>query len=217
MSGLVAESDRDQSESGFTEILRGLVRSEPDIRAIIFVDHDGECVDYCSELPPYDAKIAGAHMQVIVDGLRQPLQRLLSGELIEVQVYAKERDIIARRIDDEYLVVVVVRAGRSDDKLLQGVRDTVDRIRAEANIPPPWWDEKGEPLVVQTRKAIGWGFAPTAVAFAGIETRILDVLGRWRENGGATGGELVCFRVRTEGGGELTLAYDPEQDRWFRW
>lgn len=217
MSGLFPEAQRDQVESGFTEILRRLFRSEPDIRALVFVDHDGECVDYCSALPPFDAKIAGAHMQVVVDALREPLKRLLTGELIEVHVYGEERDIIARRVDEEYLLVVVARAGRLDDCVLRGLSETVDRIRREAKLQLPWWDAGREPLRVETRKAIGWGFAPTAVSFAGRELRIHDVLGRWREKGGAPGGELICFRVRTEDGGEITLAYDPAQDRWFRW
>ncbi len=217
MSGLVPEAPRDQVESGFTEVLRRLFRSEPDVRALVFVDRDGECVDYCSALPPFDAKVAGAHMQVVVDGLREPLRRLLTGELIELQVHGEERDLVARRVDDEYLLVVVVRGGRTDETVLRGVRETVERLRREAKIPAPWWDEKGEPLTVQVRKAIGWGFAPTVVEFDGHQTRILDVLGRWQESGGAPGGELVCYRVRTDSGDELTLAFDPDQERWFRW
>jgi predicted regulator of Ras-like GTPase activity (Roadblock/LC7/MglB family) len=217
MSGLVPESPRDQIESAFTEILRRLFRGEPDIRALVFVDRDGECVDYCSALPAYDAKVAGATMQVVVDGVREPLKRLLTGELIELHIYGEDRDLLARRIDEEYLLVAVVRGGRTDDTVLGGLAEAVERLRREALIPTPWWDEAGEGLVVQVRKAIGWGFAPTAVWVSGRETRILDVIGRWRERGGAPGGELICFRVRTDRGGELTLAYDPEQETWFRW
>jgi hypothetical protein len=42
------------------------------------------------------------------------------------------------------------------------------------------------------------------------------VLGKWVETGGAAGGSLCCFRVRTEEGVELTLAHDLSRDRWTR-
>jgi hypothetical protein len=66
---------------------------------------------------------------------------------------------------------------------------------------------------------VGWDFAPTAIEYLGQEMPILDVLGRWQEQGGAPGGELICFRVRVAAGegGELTLAYDPREARWYRW
>ncbi len=220
MASLLPEAPRDQAESGFTRILRRTFASEPDIRALVFVDRDGECVDYCSALPPFDVKVIGAHMQVVMTSLREPLRRLLTGELLEVHVYAEERDFIARRLDDEYLLVVVVRGGMTDETVLRGIEDTVARLRREANLAAPFWDPAADaPLEVKVRTAVGWEFAPTAVEYLGQETPILDVLGRWREKGGAPGGELVCFRVRVaEGeGGELTLAYDPGQRRWFRW
>ncbi|MBC7173167.1 MAG: hypothetical protein H5U40_12090 [Polyangiaceae bacterium] len=217
MSVSVPETERDQAESGFTEILRRLLRAEPAIEALIFVDHDGECIDYCSVLPPYDVKVAGAQMQVVVAGMREPLHRLLSGELTEVQLYCDRRDIIARRVDDEYLLVAIVRAGGADEYVVAGVGDIVERLRDEAMIPAPFWDDKGPPLEVSVREAIGWGFAPTTVTFEGAQVPILDVLGRWRERGGAAGGELVCFRVRIDRERELTLAYDMSQTRWFRW
>jgi hypothetical protein len=220
MSSLLPEAPRDQSESGFTQILRRVFVSEPDIRALIFVDHDGECVDYCSALPPFDVKVAGAHMQVVVDALREPLKRMMTGELIEVQVYGEARDLIARRLDDEYLVVAVVRGGMTDETVLRAIEDTVVRLRREANLPAPFWDAAEDaPLIVSVRNAVGWDFAPTAIEYLGQAMPILDVLGRWTERGGAPGGELICFRVRVGvgEGSELTLAYDPREERWYRW
>jgi hypothetical protein len=39
------------------------------------------------------------------------------------------------------------------------------------------------------------------------------VLGRWTEALEA-GDEIVCFRVRTEEGQELTLVHEPRSDVW---
>jgi predicted regulator of Ras-like GTPase activity (Roadblock/LC7/MglB family) len=220
MSSLLPEAPRDQAESGFTRILRRVFSAEPDIRALIFVDRDGECVDYCSALAPYDVKVVGAHMQVVVAGMRESLERLMTGALLELHVYGEHRDFIARRLDDEYLLVAVVRGGMTDETVLRAVEETVVRLRHEANLAAPWWDAAADAqMEVKVRTAVGWEFAPTAVEYLGHETPILDVLGRWQEEGGAPGGELICFRVRVAEGecGELTLAYDPRERRWFRW
>jgi hypothetical protein len=47
-----------------------------------------------------------------------------------------------------------------------------------------------------------------------VRVTITGVLGRWTEPGGAMGDDLVCFRVQTKDGQELTLVHDPGGDGW---
>ena len=57
MDALRAESTRDQAENAFTAILRRLFQNVPALVATVFVDMEGECIDYvtCLDLGPSDA------------------------------------------------------------------------------------------------------------------------------------------------------------------
>jgi predicted regulator of Ras-like GTPase activity (Roadblock/LC7/MglB family) len=211
------EAPRDQVESPFTAILRVALEADERIVSVSFVDHEGECVDYCSRVPPFDAKIAGAQMQVVVNGLTEPLRRMAQGELNEVQIIGVERDVIARRIDDEYLLVVIAHGGATDDRLLDRLAAVVAGLRAEAGLLPPCWDHESGAFDVKLRAAVAWGFAPSALDVNGDLIPIGAVLGRWTERGGLPGGELVCFRVRLVDGSEITIAFDAALRRWLRW
>ncbi|MCU0673197.1 MAG: hypothetical protein MUE69_10440 [Myxococcota bacterium] len=210
------ESVRDQVESSFTRVLRRLWIANVDVLAVVLVDSDGECVDYCSSLPPFDAKVAGAHLRVVVDEVRRFAERIGGAEPSRVEIHGTERDLIARRLGDGYLLVVVVRATGTDQALLADVEDTADAIRREAGLPTPAWDPEAD-LEVQVRRATGWDFAPRAFVEEGRAYEIASVLGRWEESGPLAGDHLVCFRVQTVDGIELTLAYDPLEKRWLRW
>lgn len=211
------EAPRDQDESGFTLILRRLWAAEPDVLAVCFVDHDGECVDYCSSLAPFDAKVAGAHLSIIMTEMREPVRRLGGGRTVELCIHALGRDFVARQVSDDYLLVVVVRGGMVDPTVHRAIDLTVEQLRAEANVPTPTWDPLGPELEIELREAVGWDWAPAAILEGDARTPIADVLGRWEESGGAAGGYLVCFRVRTVTEKELTLAFDAVQGRWLRW
>jgi hypothetical protein len=64
------------------------------------------------------------------------------------------------------------------------------------------------------RAAVGWPYAPASFDRAGSRVTISDVLGRWLEPSELGHGELVCFRIRTKEGQELTLVHDPSADDW---
>src|SRR4051812_38568136 len=57
-----AEAARDQGESAFTPILRRCFQDVPRLLAAVFVDAEGECIDYVSAIDPFEAKVAAAHM-----------------------------------------------------------------------------------------------------------------------------------------------------------
>lgn len=211
------EARRDQAESAFTPLLRWLASAEPEVRAVTFVDQEGECVDYCSALDPFDAKVAGAHMQALVRVVRHATEVLGTGEPYAFEVYCADHELLARRVDEHYTLVVVVAGGGTNQRLLEAIERALSALRTEAILEAPVWDPHAGPLEVHVRPAVGWSYAPIAFRQGERYCPIADVLGRWTEPGGPVGGQLECFRVRTPAGVELTLVYDPSQERWLRW
>jgi hypothetical protein len=210
------EAPRDQDESGFTPILRALWADHVGVTAVAFVDSQGECVDYCSSVSPFDAKVAGATMLILLEQVAGHSHQAGSGVPKLLHLVTERSEFVARRITDEYLLVVVIKPGRVVRKLVEAVEASVIRLRQEAGAPAPPWDLGEGGLRVEVRVARGWPYAPSAFVEAGRRTEVHAVLGRWVEGGEATGGELVCFRVQTPAGEEITLAHDLVTDRWVR-
>lgn len=208
------EAPRDQAESAFTPILRRLLHRATGVLAVCFVDDEGECVDYCAALSPYDVKVTGAHFCVLMDLIGERIGKVGGGASWLVHVSGDERDFVARRLSQEYVLVVVTKPRALTRRLLGGIEQTVAELRREAGIPVPEWEPAVDAVRVDVRAAVGWSYAPTAFHEEGQRVAIADVLGRWSEGSGQTA--RVCFRVRTEHGEELTLVHDRGFDRWER-
>lgn len=207
------ESPRDQDESAFTPILRRLLYRTTGVLAVSFVDEQGECIDYCASLSAYDAKVNGAHLRVIMDDVARRFARVGAGESWLLHVNGDARDLVARRVSAEYLLVLVLKPSSLTRRLLGGIEHAVTELRREAGVGMPSWEPSVDSVSVEVREAIGWPYAPAAFHDSGRRIAIDDVLGRWAE--GASAGRL-CFRVRTETGEELTLVHDRAWDRWER-
>jgi hypothetical protein len=210
------EAPRDQDESGFTPILRSLWADHPGVLAVAFVDQMGECVDYCSSLSPFDAKVAGATLLIVLEEIAPRCHQAGAGIPKLLHLVTERTEFVARRVTDEYLLVVLVRPARVVRKLVDAIEAAVVRLRQEAGAPVPSWDVVEVGLRVEVRVARGWPYAPSAFVEAGARVEVQAVLGRWVEGAEATGGELVCFRIQTAAGEELTLAHDLVSDRWLR-
>jgi hypothetical protein len=204
------ESARDQDESAFTPLLRRLLRCDPHLLAAVYVDPEGECVDYCTLLDPFDAKVSAAQMMVVMTDVVRRLLRIGLGNAFEVGMEASERVFVVRRIDDDYALVLVAKTGANRDVLDHNLDRAVFAFRGEAGLTAPSWEpEHG--LSVELRRAVGWRYAPRSYSLRGRKIGVTDVLGRFDDREQA----LECFRVRDERGYELTLAYDQKLARWF--
>ncbi|HJL16761.1 MAG TPA: hypothetical protein RMH99_13950 [Sandaracinaceae bacterium LLY-WYZ-13_1] len=209
------EAPRDQDESAFTPILRRLLYRATGILAVCFVDFEGECVDYCSALSPFDTKVAGAQMRVTVSELIERMAKLDAGHAWLLQVHAQHRDFVVRHVDDEFLLVAVLKPRALTRRLMGGIEQTVTELRREAGLDVPAWEPVLDSVRVEVREAVGWPYAPAAyVDEGGRRVPIADVLGRWLEGTGRR--SRVFFRVRTEAGEEITLVHDRSHDRWER-
>jgi hypothetical protein len=211
---LAKEALRDLDESPFTPLLRSLLRTVPEALLAVFVDEEGECIDYCSALAPYEAKIAGAQLHVVMHEIATVLGRLRGGKTWFLHVQAYERELIVRRVSDEYVLVVVTRPTPVEGPLRAALDATVAALRAESGIPRPAWEPHRPGLRVDVRDALGWGYAPQVFYDRGVRTEITAVLGRFGEGEGP--GRRDLFLVRTEHGEELTLAHRPSDGVWDR-
>lgn len=208
------ESPRDQDESAFTPILRRLLYRTTGVLAVSFVDQQGECVDYCAALDPFDAKVAGAQMQVTMSHVAARMAKLGAGQSWQAHVHASGRDFVVRRVSDDYLLVVVLKPSAFTRRLLGGVDHAVTELRREASIPIPLWEPVTDSVRVECRDAVGWPYAPAAYFEGDRRVGVDDVLGRWMEGRGRQ--SRVYFRVRNDEGEELTLVHDRGLDRWER-
>lgn len=214
------EQPRDMEETAFTPILRGLVRAVPGTLAAVFVDREGECIDYCSALPPFDAKVTAAHLIIIACEVRDRSER--GGEPWWIHVHGSERDLVLRRIHEDYALVVATRAIGVSSLLIESIEHAVRELRFESGIGPPLWEPTADRVRVEVRlSTVGWAYAPKAFWQRGERTPIDAVLGRWLEDEpGVTPSDpprqAVCFLVRAQNGEELTLVHWSEEDAWER-
>ncbi len=213
MPPMLDEAPRDQDESAFTEILRRMREKVPAVLAAVFVDTEGECIDYASKLEPFDAKVSAAHMLVMMSMLQGNREKIGLGEPYVLEISADERELWVVRMGGEYVLVVVLEPSFDRVDLTNAVAVASGEFRTEVGIEAPAWEGAGKRLSVRVRPSPGWHYAPEDYSDGGVRVLISDVLGRWTEADEA-GQELICFRVRTREGQELTLVHDPEGDGW---
>ncbi len=207
------EAPRDQAESAFTPILRRLLHRARGVLAVAFVDGEGECVDYCSSLSPFETKVAGAQMLVTMSELAERIRRVGGGESYALTVHCERRDFVVRRVNEAYLLLVALKRGALTRRLRGGIEHTVTELRREALIEVPRWEPVLDSVRVEVREAVGWPYAPAAYFGDDGQRRAIEVvLGRWFQGARSR----MCFRVRTEDGHELTLMHDRSTDRWER-
>jgi len=208
------EAQRDLLETAFTPILRRIWNAIPTVLAAVFIDLEGECIDYVSSLDPFEAKVSAAHGLVLMSALRSARAKLGLHEPLALTITGSARELWARRVSDEYLLVAVLQLGTDHAQVARVLAFAGREFRDEIGAELPSWDPVPAGLEVIVRSAVGWPYAPAAFSQEGMRVVIADVLGRWTEEGGLQGDELVCFRVRTEEGQELTLVHDPAGEGW---
>jgi predicted regulator of Ras-like GTPase activity (Roadblock/LC7/MglB family) len=208
------EAPRDQAESAFTAILRRLWDQLPSLQSAAFVDVEGECIDYISRLDPFEAKVAAAHMHMLLGIVARSFERLDFGRTFAIEIDAEAREFWVQRVAEDYVLVVLCTSGGDRSQRETAIVLACAEFRDEVGMQPPPWERSRRRLSVRVRPATGWTYAPETYSDGGVRVTITDVIGRWTEAGGLLGDELVCFRVRTEEGRELTLVHDPDGDGW---
>jgi len=207
------EAARDQAENVFTAILRRMYSAVPALLSVVFVDVEGECIDYVAAIDPYDAKVCAAHMHMLLESLRRARLMPCAGAALALEVVTAEREVWVRRIGEDYALVALLAHGFDRSELRDAMARAGREFRAEVGIAPPSWEDR-ERLSVRLRASAGWTYAPEGFSVDGERHAIAAVLGRWTEQPRPDAPPLVCFRVRTQEGQELTLAHDELSEAW---
>jgi hypothetical protein len=211
-----AEAPRDQGESAFTPILRRCFQDIPKLLAALFVDAEGECIDYVSAIDPFEAKVAAAHLHNTMSLFRWARASRVLGESFALEIAASEREVCVRCVGDGYMLIAIALPGADRVEREDALLAAVQEFRAEVGLVTPSWETRQVRLSVRVRAAKGWQYAPAAFSARGVRIAISDVLGRWTEAvDDAVGGDRVCFRVRTQEGQELTLVHEPDSQVWL--
>ena len=208
------EATRDQTESAFTPILRRLYGSVSALLAAVFVDQEGESIDYVSVLEPFEAKVNAAHMHMLLGLTRRLRAASVVGESFGLEICAEQREVWVRRLGEEYLLVMLLEPGFDRAILSDALTLTCQEFRSEVGLEAPTWELLPRRLSVRVRASPGWPYAPEDFSADGIRVQISAVLGRWTEDVAELPEPLVCFRVRTEHGEELTLEHDRDRGDW---
>jgi len=210
------KAQRDTSPSEFALILRRVCDAVSSVEMAAFVDMEGECIDYYSSLDPYEAKVVAAQTVATLGQIVLSNHKLQFGETYIMEVSTGDKELLARRINDDYLLVVLAAPEEEgeDSRIARVLVHAAREFRADAGVAAAAWEPSADILTVETREARGWQYAPAAFTDEGKRVVITDVLGRWIETGELRSKGKVCFRVRTERGMELTLVHDPDLNQW---
>jgi len=208
------EAARDQTETAFTAILRHIFAAVPALLSAVFVDVEGECIDYVAAIDPYEAKVCAAHMHMLLETLRRTRLAPQIGDSYALELVTSEREIWVRRVGDDYVLVALLTRGFDRSELADALTRAGREFRAEVGIEPHAWEGR-ERLSVRLRASPGWSYAPEGFSVDGDRHAIAAVLGRWTEQARSDAPQFVCFRVRTQEGQELTLAHDEHTEDWL--
>ena len=125
---------RDLQKTGFTASLRRLVAEVPGLHAVAFCDEEGEVIDYHSYLAPYETKVAGAMLGVLLSTVARAAPLLLYGGIRDLLIETDEHVLFARPTAAGYYLAGVLARGGVLGKLFSELDNAEARILAEAGI-----------------------------------------------------------------------------------
>jgi hypothetical protein len=182
---------RDQDRTGFTEALERSLEA-PGVRGAVLVDDNGEAVDSAGRLVAFEAKVAAAHLQLLLTEATARLDALI-GPVRELVVRADRASFSAHALPDGYAVALLLarHACAVSPLAVAELRDAVSR---EAG-----WTPRAARLDwrrVQVRTASHDRRRPVSLR-VGQAWQPLELLGR--------DVAASCWRVRIPCGAEATI------------
>jgi hypothetical protein len=214
---------RDTDATPFSAILAELLQRVPGSYAAALVDAEGETVDYAGYGDPFDLRVAAAHLQLVLQGIRNSahgsedgdsesaadVERTgVLGEPRWVVVRGHRKSVAASVLPDGYALALLLRPRSAFAISTRALKVCTRALAAEAG----WTDLELRDGVKQR----SWFAVEVETDGRGRPVRIganrvvVEVLGAVmglavRERG---------FRVRTLEGTELTLVREPRQ-LWY--
>jgi len=107
-----------EAKSGFFPILESLVSEVKGAEAAIFSDAEGESIEFCGDMDPYDIKVIGAYATILMSQLRtrhnsNPYSLIIS---------CSKRTLVLRKMETYILTLVLRRRTYT-----AGLEEAVDR------------------------------------------------------------------------------------------
>jgi predicted regulator of Ras-like GTPase activity (Roadblock/LC7/MglB family) len=200
---------RDLDATGFSKHLDELVKQLPEALCAVFVDGEGETVDLASRVSPFDARIAGAEMSIVLDSVRRARAKLGEGALVELRIEGNTRSILVRHVAEGYDIVVLVESASITGRVAEATAEASFGLMKETGLRPP----PRTPILraVEHRPSRIGIMVPTSFEENGRRRRVETILGH-RDDGDG----LVRFLVRLDDGEELVVVHDQNQARWIR-
>lgn len=189
-------------------MLLGVAESDASVRAVVFVDDQGEAVDYWSSVEPFDAKVVAAQMVAVLRTTEARFAARGLGTCGELVVTTDAHQVVVTWVSHDYFLVVLRGPEDMPPLLRSAIEEARVTLRRDAALAAPTWERPARIVDVETRASTTWGYAPARYRERGESVAVEHVLGRWEWDG------QVCFRVRTDDGRELTLAHDPAEALW---
>ncbi len=144
-------TQRDRPDTEFSNILRRFFERHEKMRAAVFVDSEGECVDYCALLDPFDTKVFGATWLSTHNAMLRCMERLHAGQLRQWTVEGQTQTLVVRRVTDEYSLLVLLDAEGVTAHVLQDLVEVAHQLRSEAGIRPASWEVQSDPWIARER------------------------------------------------------------------
>jgi hypothetical protein len=128
---------RVEQETGFTAILQALLDSLPEALCVVFVDPEGETVDWAARIDPFEARIAGAELTIVVAVARAGTARGGIGQALELRVECGKKSILVRTVSDGYDLVVILKSSTISMQAAEKTHLCAIALLREAGLPPP--------------------------------------------------------------------------------
>jgi hypothetical protein len=189
---------REEHPTEFTRILERLLKLEPSILAAVLVDNDGEAVDYAGVLTAFDAKVAAAHLRLVLCHIADAANAI--GQPTQILVRSVRRSFLIHVLAEGYaLVMVLKRNGFGISPRALAISE--HQLSREAGWSTPQQGPVWHPVHVET--AFRNRRRPLRM-LAGSTWQRVEVLGSIVGLGRERG-----YRCRLRSGAELTLVREP--------
>ncbi len=128
---------RDQEATGFTLLLNALMEALPEALCAVFIDPEGESVDYAGRINPYDARVTGAEFAVILATCREGATRGGMGHALELRAEGGSKSVLVRMVSEGYDLVVLLATPSIALKAVDKTHQCAMALLRESGLPAP--------------------------------------------------------------------------------
>lgn len=141
------EALRDRPPTSIALLLEAFWRAHPEVVAVVFVDADGECIDYCTSIDPFDAKVAGATWLDSTMRMRREASNVLASELRQWVLHTDRSDFVVRRVTEEHVLVAQLVSDGLSARHFAGLDRLSELLREDMGAEIASWQCARDPWI----------------------------------------------------------------------